>query len=252
MAIILFLPPDIYVPPDQVLDTVDLYYSPTRQRKISLRFLAWFLLKNDIQLGEHDSIEDARTALQLYKLWLRFEEDGRLDDVMDDIFAEGKRLVCTSKNRHVDLQRPGFTDVAFRRTLLELETARLAGIRPTLRPYRYALALARVHSRAIIASDASAPPDSFVSASVTASQRASLPLARISERTFTAATAGDQGVRLPAVDGAAHALASAWWRRGLRSPRTVGRPASSAESGSAPAAAGRQQSGRSMGNGQIA
>lgn len=48
---------DIFVPSDQVCDTVDLYYNPTRQRKISLRFLSWFLLKNDIQTGEHDSIE---------------------------------------------------------------------------------------------------------------------------------------------------------------------------------------------------
>jgi PAB-dependent poly(A)-specific ribonuclease subunit 2 len=52
------------VPPEQVLDTVDLYYSPTRQRKMSLRFLAFFLLKNDIQLGEHDSIEVRSIAPQ--------------------------------------------------------------------------------------------------------------------------------------------------------------------------------------------
>ncbi|CED82537.1 pab-dependent poly-specific ribonuclease subunit pan2 [Phaffia rhodozyma] len=83
---------NIFVPPSQVLDTVDLYSSPQRQRKVSLRFLTWFLLKNDIQTGEHDSIEDARAALQLYRLYLGFQKEGRFDDVMDDIFAEGKRL----------------------------------------------------------------------------------------------------------------------------------------------------------------
>jgi len=62
-----FVPADIFVPPEQVLDTVDLYYSPTRQRKMSLRFLAWFLLKNDIQLGEHDSIEVRKSPLLYFR-----------------------------------------------------------------------------------------------------------------------------------------------------------------------------------------
>jgi len=56
----------------QVVDTVDLFYLK-RQRKISLRFLAAYLLRQDIQQVTHDSIEDARTALSLYKVappWL--------------------------------------------------------------------------------------------------------------------------------------------------------------------------------------
>jgi PAB-dependent poly(A)-specific ribonuclease subunit 2 len=48
---------NIYVPPSQVYDTVDIYSSPLNRRKISLKFLSWFLLKSDIQSGEHDSIE---------------------------------------------------------------------------------------------------------------------------------------------------------------------------------------------------
>jgi PAB-dependent poly(A)-specific ribonuclease subunit 2 len=84
---------NIYVPPAQVYDTVDIYSSALNRRKISLRFLSWFLLKSDIQSGEHDSIEDARAALRLWKLAEKFKADGRFDDVMEDIFAEGKRLV---------------------------------------------------------------------------------------------------------------------------------------------------------------
>lgn len=84
---------DIFVPPEQVVDTVVLYYEPARHRKLSLRFLAWFLLKQDIQLAEHDSIEDARSALLLYKKYLDFIEEGRFKDVMEDIFDAGKRLV---------------------------------------------------------------------------------------------------------------------------------------------------------------
>lgn len=78
------------------MDTVVLYYEPARHRKLSLRFLAWYLLKQDIQLAEHDSIEDARSALLLYKKYLDFIEEGRFKDVMEDIFDAGKRLVSSA------------------------------------------------------------------------------------------------------------------------------------------------------------
>ena len=44
-----------------------------RQRKLSLRFLAGYLLGVGIQKDMHDSIVDARTALQLFQVsmpWL--------------------------------------------------------------------------------------------------------------------------------------------------------------------------------------
>lgn len=50
----------------QVVDTVELFQFK-RQRKLSLRFLAAFLLDLDIQKDTHDSIEDARTAVKLYQ-----------------------------------------------------------------------------------------------------------------------------------------------------------------------------------------
>jgi len=57
---------DIYVPPEQIIDTVQIFFIKNRQRKISLRFLAWYLLKQDIQVETHDSIEDARTVIYYY------------------------------------------------------------------------------------------------------------------------------------------------------------------------------------------
>ena len=50
----------------QVVDTVELFHF-RRQRKLSLRFLAHRLLGVGIQATSHDSIVDARTALQLFQ-----------------------------------------------------------------------------------------------------------------------------------------------------------------------------------------
>jgi PAB-dependent poly(A)-specific ribonuclease subunit 2 len=76
------------------MDTVTLYTLPGRQRKLSLRYLTWYLLKKDIQTHEHDSIEDAKYALLLYKLWVEYEEEGRFEEVIEEIFEEGFKNVC--------------------------------------------------------------------------------------------------------------------------------------------------------------
>ncbi|KZT59790.1 hypothetical protein CALCODRAFT_176596 [Calocera cornea HHB12733] len=84
---------NIFVPPDQVIDTVSLYHLRNKSRKISLRFLAWFLLKGNIQTGNHDSIEDARTALMLYKAYMLLEAEGKFDELLDRLASEGRELV---------------------------------------------------------------------------------------------------------------------------------------------------------------
>ena len=82
---------NIHIPKSQVLDTVDLFYIRARQRKLSLRFLAWYLLKEDIQQETHDSIEDARTALRLWRKFEEFRDAGIVDTMVEEVYREGKK-----------------------------------------------------------------------------------------------------------------------------------------------------------------
>ena len=84
--------PDIHVPPSQIIDTVNIYTVPSRQRKLSLRFLTWYVLKVDIQTAAHDSIEDAKYALLLYKEYLKYKEEGRFEEFMEEVFEEGQKI----------------------------------------------------------------------------------------------------------------------------------------------------------------
>ena len=84
---------DLFVPEDRVLDTVDIYYIQSRHRRLSLRFLSWIVLKQNIQSGEHDSIEDARCALLLLKAFHEYEEKGIWDEKLEELYREGKQYV---------------------------------------------------------------------------------------------------------------------------------------------------------------
>ncbi|KJA18541.1 hypothetical protein HYPSUDRAFT_144864 [Hypholoma sublateritium FD-334 SS-4] len=85
---------NIYVPPEQVIDTVDLYFMKSRQRRLSLRFLSWYILGEHIQTETHDSIEDARSALRLYNAYHDFEADDIFDQKLEEIYREGRQYVC--------------------------------------------------------------------------------------------------------------------------------------------------------------
>jgi PAB-dependent poly(A)-specific ribonuclease subunit 2 len=81
---------NICVPKEQVRDTAVFFHKG--QRILSLRFLAYILLNTKVQLGNHDSIEDAHTALMIYKRYLELQASGEFEDVLDQIFIEGQAL----------------------------------------------------------------------------------------------------------------------------------------------------------------
>lgn len=83
---------NLNLPKEQVIDTVEIFYIPDKQRKLSLRFLSWYFLREHIQLAEHDSIEDARTALLLYQKSLEFKADGTFDMRLQEVYEEGRAM----------------------------------------------------------------------------------------------------------------------------------------------------------------
>jgi PAB-dependent poly(A)-specific ribonuclease subunit 2 len=83
---------NIHIPKGQVIDTSNLFSMSRVLRKLSLAFLAWCVLKENIQLVTHDSIEDSRTALKLYRKWLEFKDAGILETMLNDIYRTGREV----------------------------------------------------------------------------------------------------------------------------------------------------------------
>lgn len=83
---------NLKVPPAQIRDTIDYYYLPEFKRRLSLKFLAYVLLKERVQTGNHDSIEDAHTALLLYKKYVELKAIGEFDQTLSRIYLEGQSL----------------------------------------------------------------------------------------------------------------------------------------------------------------
>lgn len=83
---------NIHVPKEQIRDTSELFFLPDYKRKLSLKFLSYVVLKENVQVGNHDSIEDSRYALKLYKKYQELESSGRIQDTLDDIYYEGLKM----------------------------------------------------------------------------------------------------------------------------------------------------------------
>ncbi len=57
---------------------------------MSLRFLAHYVLKQDIQGETHDSVEDARVALHLYRYHKMCKRDGTLYKTINKLYEYGR------------------------------------------------------------------------------------------------------------------------------------------------------------------
>ncbi|KAH8608888.1 putative Ubiquitin carboxyl terminal hydrolase Exonuclease [Trypanosoma vivax] len=79
---------NIAVPADQMIDTLMLFHRPGG-RYLSLRFLAYHVLGERVQEGEHDSVEDARTSLRLYRKYQQLVSEGTFEAVLDNLLATG-------------------------------------------------------------------------------------------------------------------------------------------------------------------
>ena len=87
---------NLFVPSENIRDTVELWRLP-HQRKISLRFLTFYFLREDIQGEVHDSIEDAKTALMLYRHYelVRAKGAAELDKTLRELYEFGNRTNWT-------------------------------------------------------------------------------------------------------------------------------------------------------------
>ncbi|KAF2669854.1 hypothetical protein BT63DRAFT_423829 [Microthyrium microscopicum] len=84
---------NMHVPRAQVIDTVDLWFIRARSRKLNLRFLAWLLLREDIQSGDaHDSVEDARSALRLWRKYVDVQSQGRTEETLEWVYKRGREV----------------------------------------------------------------------------------------------------------------------------------------------------------------
>lgn len=82
---------NLVVPKPQVRDTAHLFYLPEFKRKLSLKFLAYVLLKEKVQTGNHDSVEDAYTALMLFQKHEELTRSGDLESVLYQVYMEGQQ-----------------------------------------------------------------------------------------------------------------------------------------------------------------
>lgn len=99
---------NIHVPKAQTVDTQNLYLLPGKNRRFSLKYLAWAVFKEYIQedppcdatqIDGHDSIEDARMALRLWRKFQEYEDAGVAEQMIEEIYRKGSRYGWKPPNR---------------------------------------------------------------------------------------------------------------------------------------------------------
>ena len=98
---------NIQVPRSQTIDTQHLYQQAGKNRRFSLKYLAWAIFGEFIQEDSleglvpegHDSIEDARMALRLWRKYLEYEDAGLTEQIRENIYRKGAKFGWKPPNR---------------------------------------------------------------------------------------------------------------------------------------------------------
>ena len=98
---------NIWVPPANIRDTVDLFHLP-RSRKISLRWLASYLLDLDIQVDTHDSIEDASTAMAVFRKYQSMAGMGNFENQLQKMYEVGRNCAWETQRELKQLEQQLF------------------------------------------------------------------------------------------------------------------------------------------------
>lgn len=91
---------NIHVPKAQTVDTQFLFLAAGKNRRFSLRYLAWAVFKeyiqeetmdDGLQMDGHDSIEDARMAQRLWRKFQEYNDAGIAEQMIEDIYRKGTK-----------------------------------------------------------------------------------------------------------------------------------------------------------------
>lgn len=86
-----FLEANMHVPREQIIDTADLFLQKDNARRLRLAMLAELLLREEVQTGSHDSIEDARTALRLWRKYQEYEDAGIGEHIINKAYRDARK-----------------------------------------------------------------------------------------------------------------------------------------------------------------
>ncbi len=102
---------NMHVPKSQTIDTQYLYLAPGKNRRFSLRYLAWAVFKEYIQeemtldealqIDGHDSIEDANMALRLWRKFQEYEDAGVAEQMIEEIYRKGTKYGWKPPSRSI-------------------------------------------------------------------------------------------------------------------------------------------------------
>ena len=95
-----FLEINMHVPNEQIVDTVDLFLQRDNARRLKLAMLAEVLLREEVQTGNHDSIEDARTALRIWRKYQEFDDAGIVEQMINKVYRDARKTNWVPRREH--------------------------------------------------------------------------------------------------------------------------------------------------------